>query len=1407
MSASKPLMLTTAALHSAALSSLSLPPPPPPGCPLTSPPASLPYSKLIPRTRFIVDGFKHADPNFSVSYFLSHFHSDHYTGLSPQWTSGIIYCSATTATLLHQILNIPQQLIFPLPLAQTVLIDGSQVWLVDANHCPGAVQFLFKVPASCGGGAGSSSGSIVRFDKYVHTGDFRYSEEMKNESVISEFVGADAVFLDTTYCNPKFVFPSQEESIDYIVGVIERLGVENAGVTAKNVLFLVATYVIGKERILVEISRRCKRKIHVSGRKMAVLCALGLGETGVFTLDESESDVHVVGWNVLGETWPYFRPNFMKISEIMSERGYSKVVGFVPTGWTYEVKRNKFSVRTKDSFEIHLVPYSEHSNYDELRAYVKFLKPKRVIPTVGADVENIDSKHANAMQKHFAGLVDEMAIKQEFLMSFLRAGTKAVDVGKDSPFRSDDVIMEDKKDAPCSASHCCTDVEQESDRRSPFPQQEHAQCDSEDIRKDCLEKSAQELRDCLPIWVTLSQILDLLDSSGGNVIEAASNFYEHETEFHEQVLPGALVSCASAEGPENQPASPIKSIVKTNHSETVSLSQSFKLSSPKNIKKSANSPGKRKRNLDSKGTKKARVGLTRNVNDSKQYTITKFFKNKMPVVPEETKVEVEFTDDKRKFPTEVTELNKEEVNQFIQLVNGGESLRSYAATLLEKTKGDINMALDTYYNNNASTANDIKDNLLGSNKFKESECTSIISSMEGDAEQSERKNLEIKSDILFPTLSKDNLSVDYVSLPPDRYSPIEHESFPACWRKGQPAPYIHIARTFDLVKEEKGKIKATSMLCNMFRSLLVLSPEDVLPAVYLCTNRIAPEHENTELNIGGGIVISALEEACGTNRSKIKTLYDSLGDLGDVAQLCRQTQSLLAPPAALTIRQVYSILQKISVQTGSGSTSRKKSLIVNLMCSCREKEMKFLVRTLVRNLRIGAMMRTILPALAQAIVINYEGAAENLKEDIQRLSSAVVDAYNKIPNLDILIPSLMEKGIQFSSSAISMVPGIPIKPMLAKITNGVLEVLKIFQNRAFTCEYKYDGQRAQIHRLADGSIRVFSRNGDETTSRFPDLVEIVLDSCVNASVTFILDTEVVAIDRKNGRRLMSFQELSTRERGSKDSLVDLDKIKVDICVFVFDIMFASGEQLLDLPLRARRKYLRDLFGEERPGYFEYAKEMTVEPQDADSNNETTTNRMSSFLSDAIYSSCEGIMVKSLDVDSGYAPSKRSDAWLKVKRDYVEGLSDSLDLVPIGAWYGNGRKAGWFSPFLMACYNPDTEEFQSVCRVMSGFSDAFYKEMKDFFSGERIMSKRPAYYRTAEVADMWFSAEVVWQIKGADLTLSPVHDAAFGLVHPSRGISVRFPRFIRSLMDRKPEDCTTASDIADMFTLQTRKMEI
>ncbi|KAG6502792.1 hypothetical protein ZIOFF_035080 [Zingiber officinale] len=1439
------------------------------GSPLPPVPSDFPYSKLIPRTRFVIDGFRSAG-DFSVSYFLSHFHSDHYAGLSSAWCKGVIFCSAITARLLVEVLKVPPFFVVSLSSGEVLEIDEWEVAAVDANHCPGAVQFLFRSRGSEG----------RRAERYIHTGDFRFHESMKLDPVLCEFVGADAVFLDTTYCNPKFVFPSQEESVEYIVSTIKRIKEQNKE-TGESVLFLIATYVIGKEKILLEISRQCGCLLQVDSRKMQILSVLGLVDSGAFTQDTAVSNIHVIGWNVLGETWPYFRPNFGKMEEIMLERGYSKVVGFVSTGWMYETKKDGFAVRVKGSLEVHLVPYSEHSNYDELREYVKFLKPKRVIPTVGVDIETPDSKHALAMKKHFRGLVDEMANKHDFLLALHRKSD------------STDLI---------SGNDITVDLNLHGDVDSEnIPLQPDLQNFSR-LNVEDMEGTLKDLQDCLPSWVTQIQSLELLKKFNGDIIAAVTEFFEHETEFYKQAnaTNNSIVSPCEKIETNLDLLFPLKSPGEIPESGMKNFLSPVKQSVEQILKNTANPPLKKKRSSDggkNKKKKKMKGCPTLYKSGGKQSIITNFFKKASAdasssftnVNTSSQQISSSIDED----PVAV-KICKEDLDKFLQVINDGIP-RESAATLMEKAKGNIDVAVDMYY---CAFHNVLEDdeNLITNNVLKtEGNLLPAADAPIIHLDKNREKLYNSSSDrISLPTLYlkgnfREDKTATNVSLPIDKYCPIEYGQFiTACWKAGEPSPYLHLARTFHLVEQEKGKIKTTTMLCNMFRSLLTLSPADVLPALYLCTNRIASDHENMELNVGGSLVVTALEEACGTTRSKIKEMYNKFGDLGDVAQEIRQTQALLAPPSPILIHHLFCILREIrlplfiilspmfiefaipttmiyelallclfflcSVITGSGSALRRKNLIVNLMRSCREMEMKFLVRTLVRNLRIGAMMKTILSALAQAVVLNSlpplasVGISDTTKLQLQSVSAAVVEAFNVLPNLDVFIPSLLSKGLEFSARSIEMIPGTPILPLLARficflfysfyicisiifflfMSMVIWFELEILGPLHFKAHKLYDGQRAQIHRLADGSIRIFSRQMKETTSRFPDLVNIIKDSCKPEASTFILDAEVVAVDRTHGRKLLSFQELSSRERGNKDSSISTEKIRVctfhcnvlqvNICVFIFDIMLCNGERLLDLPLRKRRKYIKDLFNMEKAGYLEFAKEITrdlsctvsllikVEADQAFANNQLALDRVNLFFEEARNSSCEGIMVKTLD-DFGYSASKRCEAWLKVKRDYVEGIGDSLDLVLIGAWHGNGRKAGWYSPFLVACYNPDTEEFQSVCRVMSGFSDSFYLEMKEFLSGEKLLPRKPSYYQTHETPDLWFRPELVWEIRGADLTISPVHHAAVGLVHPSRGISVRLPRYIRSRPDKTPEDCSTSSDIALMYKSQTRKMEV
>ena len=324
------------------------------------------------------------------------------------------------------------------------------------------------------------------------------------------------------------------------------------------------------------------------------------------------------------------------------------------------------------------------------------------------------------------------------------------------------------------------------------------------------------------------------------------------------------------------------------------------------------------------------------------------------------------------------------------------------------------------------------------------------------------------------------------------------------------------------------------------------------------------------------------------------------------------------------------------------------------------------------------------------------------------------------------------------------------------------------------------------------------------------------------------------------------QVLSTRARGA----VEAADVAVRVCVFVFDLLFCNGASAVGATLRDRRAALAAaLPGLGRmPGRLEWAASQELCAQPAEEAGEEGAAggavegaaagaevaegaevALRTLLAASVAASCEGLMLKRLD--SRYEPGRRSDCWVKLKKDYCSDLADSLDLVPIGAWHGSGRKAGWLSPFLMAAYDPVREEYSSVCRVMSGFSDALYRSTAAFYRGEgesdeadptdaadaaddadaadaadRMLPAKPPHYVTHERPDFWLRPLAVWEIRGADLSLSPVHLAAQGAdpSQPGRGVSLRFPRFVRVRGDRAPEDASGPELIAQLFWAQSSR---
>ncbi|XP_025945369.1 DNA ligase 1 isoform X2 [Apteryx rowi] len=640
-------------------------------------------------------------------------------------------------------------------------------------------------------------------------------------------------------------------------------------------------------------------------------------------------------------------------------------------------------------------------------------------------------------------------------------------------------------------------------------------------------------------------------------------------------------------------------------------------------------------------------------------------------------------------------------------------------------------------------------------------------------------------------------------LDPAQYNPSKSSYHPihdACWAPGQRVPYLAVARTFERIEEVSARLKNIETLSNFLRSVIALSPSDLLACVYLCLNRLGPAYEGLELGIGESILMKAVAQATGRQLEKIKSEAQEKGDLGLVAESSRSNQRTMFAPPKLSAAGVLSKLQEMARMTGNASMNKKIDIIKALFVACRHSEARYIARSLSGKLRIGLAEQSVLVALAHAVSLTPPAqgwppavvdasqgkSAEARKAWLEERSQILKQTFCELPNYAAIIPVLLEHGLESLPLHCKITPGIPLKPMLAQPTKGIGELLKRFEEAAFTCEYKYDGERAQIHILESGAVYVYSRNQENTTSKYPDIVTRI-PKVKKASVqSCILDAEAVAWDPEK-KQIQPFQVLMTRKR--KD--VEAAEIKVQVCLYAFDMLYLNGESLVKEPFSKRRLLLRESFVETE-GEFLFATSMDA----------CSTEEISEFLDQSIKDSCEGLMVKTLDVDATYEIAKRSHKWLKLKKDYLEGVGDTLDLVVIGAYLGKGKRVGMYGGFLLACYDEESEEYQSICKIGTGFTEESLEKHYGFLKDHVLAQPRP-YYRwdSGAAPDHWLAAVQVWEVKCGDLSISPVYKAAVGLVDEEKGISLRFPRFLRVREDKKPEEATSSSQVAELYKKQ------
>ena len=663
----------------------------------------------------------------------------------------------------------------------------------------------------------------------------------------------------------------------------------------------------------------------------------------------------------------------------------------------------------------------------------------------------------------------------------------------------------------------------------------------------------------------------------------------------------------------------------------------------------------------------------------------------------------------------------------------------------------------------------------------------LSTSVQNKAKKTKSKNGKEKSEAGVGALQVE-LAQKYISE--------SSESIPT-WKENTATPFGIVADTFENIAETTKRLEITNLLTNTFRSIIRggLS-DDLLAAVYLASNTIAPQHQGIDLGIGDATLIKCLAEATGRKEANIKADYREAGDLGSVAMASRSTQRTMFQPAPLTVKGVLQEFRVIATTAGTNSVDQKKGRIKKLLVAAKGSEAGYIVRALQGKLRIGLAQQTVNAALTHAIVLEANKTA-SLKLDANALADELLKAvdivklvFSECPSYDLVVPALLDVGIDGLQEKCQFKPGAPVKPMLAKPTTGVAEVLNRFSDVEFTCEYKYDGERAQVHLLEDGSIKIFSRNQEDNTPKFPDIVskfKNYLNNVDGKITSVVIDCEAVAYDREQDK-ILPFQILSTR--GKKN--IKIEDVKVQVALYAFDCLYLNGKSLLREPMSVRRRALYNSFSKTK-GEFLFATAKTSKD----------VEELQVFLDESIAANTEGLIVKTMDAT--YEPSKRSLNWLKLKKDYMEGCGDSLDLVPIGAWHGRGKRTGVYGAFLLACYDEDGEEFQTICKIGTGFSEVDLETLSKALEPHLIEAPR-SYYKYPEgmAPDLWFDAKLVWEVKAADLSISPTHKAAMGLVDPNKGIALRFPRFLRSREDKEPEMATNAHQVADFYNAQANK---
>ncbi|MBI4009911.1 MAG: ATP-dependent DNA ligase [Candidatus Aenigmarchaeota archaeon] len=562
--------------------------------------------------------------------------------------------------------------------------------------------------------------------------------------------------------------------------------------------------------------------------------------------------------------------------------------------------------------------------------------------------------------------------------------------------------------------------------------------------------------------------------------------------------------------------------------------------------------------------------------------------------------------------------------------------------------------------------------------------------------------------------------------------------------------YSTLADRYEKLEAVASKLAKADIIGEFLKSI----PSYELPKiVLLLQGRVYPSYSENELGIATQMMIKSISKASGFSAAKVEEIFKRTGDLGLTAEQCvksKRQASLLKKK--LTTDNVFENLQKLATIAGQGSQDKKFSLIAELIISAQPKEARYIVRTVLGELRIGAAEGIIRDAIVKAFLADEKSS----KEEKEKATEAVENAWSLLNDYGEVAKIANEKGIK-GLQKVGIQLGKPIQVMLGLAAEKIEDVVKEFGE--IIAEYKYDGMRVVVEKKGN-HFWLFTRRQEDVTKQFPDIVELA-KKCLKADEC-IVEGEVLGIDTKTGYPL-PFQAMSQRVHRK----YDIDRLvkEIPVQVNLFDVMYVNGTPLFNEPLIERRKELARILKPIK-GKFQLAKHIIT----------GDVKKLEQFYGDAVEGKQEGLMLKV--PNAPYVFGRHVGTMYKIKP-----VMENLDLVIIGAIWGEGGRTKWLTSYELACRDPNTGKFLSCGMMSTGLNEDEYelmtKELKKIIISEngKIVIVKP---------------KIVLEVGYQEIQKSPNYESGFGL---------RFPRFVRVRDDKGPDEADTITRVKKLYSSQ------